>query len=1570
MIKRLLSLTLTAVILLPSAAPAAMRETSVPQGGAPAAMTTPTPAVPTLPSTGLSAPQLPLSASIASVAAALESGSPAAMRALAAQTTPAAALAASLAAQPKLLEIAAVRAEAERAFGAPAAARLQDAAAKLAQRAQADPEVAAAAAALASKASTVSPDKASAALTRLIKEFGTMARDAGASPAVAGAESATTSRLAKPARRGLVRSVKAVLVGAVIAVSLLGAPAHAQQAPQNLPAPVGITAPALLPQNPAGLILAQAGVRQGNYVQARDISDAIKQWHPGVRLIVVGDVALDAGTLKAISAALDGKTWTVVIVADGQGHSYTDAEGRSHYDLDAVDFGTGQGIYNKGGFGDAVNAQTGERSGVILTIVMKQHKLYLHGSEAMRAHGLDVSGGRAFQGDLDQWAISNMRNGGDVLGAVRETVTNIDGLLTQSISADAANGQTAVAETKAAVEQLSKLQAEFSSRHAAAAGTLARADLSAMRRSVAEGDRLLSAGKPRQAGQAVSASLSQAKAAVAKIQGFDQAYASSASQLTQAGSEVDALDHAAAAFRAKNPKAAGDLARPQVAAMRERLSAAKASLETDPQAAVSAAAAVTSQARAQTQALAELPAGADQIAAAQKLEQTLSGKERAGDAHDQLVTARQSLRDAAEARQNGSASWSSSIAQAKSSLAAAEQTIAAADAAAHTKAILFWLFNILAGLFTLGGSIFLNRRAARAEAKAETELKKWDDILEKKLDAIIDQLDSRMDVYVGAASGPKSRGWVGQTADLTAQIRRDAGFSKLLLAKARQVHDQSTALVRPKAMSGKWLVNLFWPSNYRAAEALLATTPITFTPADGLDAVFGKAQDWRGDLYGDVKDYEAFSKNFTELMAEFNGRSKTAVESLDKLEYAVTKAGDIFTAVEASASAAAKTQPTLANTDGLFAAAAAYAAAIPAALAITAAAREAAKTDPIKGIYGGAAEAKRVVDETTALVNQIASAREGNLKNTDAASAALTKLSVGTSWISAEKNRLSAEADGIAAAAAQTSVAERIAKLSQSLGALDHKTADAVKGAEALAEARKNIATATSAVEAGRAQLAKALDLPASSLMTEPDANPSEFLAAATAAADKAQALLSAGKLDEAKASYDELQKNLGRANAITSASLDSLKTHSAVEQTRAAETERLNALVPERQKVLDSIAKEFAASVMALTSGDASHPNANGTVADNIDEAGVAITAAADKREKALKAFRDGAVLKAADLLSQSLAHHQIAQARLDEITEKRSRLDQSVAANAATRQTLEARVKEYETKVVDDRRTMKNSLDAFATSKKQLASAITQVEAAKPDPFIAGASLAAVTAALEHVWVSARNDFDAFAEVERSLKAARAQLDEAGRQAQRARGDGVADSPAITRAYSDLNNLESAYAAATTASQRPHGDWPSLDHESDRVTNEAAHVAATLKDELAAAARATDAISSAGSKVREATNWTGSYGVYIPGSPGSGELESARAALNRGDYANAISYAESARRSAAAAISTAEAEVMRKRREEEERRRQEEEERRRRQQAEDDARRRSNESSSGSSGSSGSSWGGSSSGNSSSGW
>ena len=1012
--------------------------------------------------------------------------------------------------------------------------------------------------------------------------------------------------------------------------------------------------------------------------------------------------------------------------------------------------------------------------------------------------------------------------------------------------------------------------------------------------------------------------------------------------------------------------------------MREKLKSAESELSGNPSSAKSTADSVASEVRRVQTALTAHAAGADQIAASEAILKQIEARRRAGAAAPVLVTAKQALREAREEHDLGASQWASSLQSAKSALASAEREISAADAAASRNAMLAMILQILLGLGTLGAGVFLNGRARRARGKAEAELRKWDGILETKLDAVIDELDKRMDVYVGPISGEKSRDWQEETATAAEQVRQDAGRAKLYLAMARSIHDRATALVRPQALTPGWFVNRFWPSRYLKAESLLASEPLTFRPEDGFDSIFGKKRDWRQDLYGEAKDYAPVSENFESVMAKFNETSKSAVVALDEIEKAATGYGAAFEATAAAISAAQKSASAAAS-GAFFKLGALGETILPRARETLEAARGKAAKNPVGAMKGQGALAERMASDARSLAELALSMRKGELETTDPIVAAMTSASVATRWIAASRSALDEQASKLAASLDKTSGAQGLEALKAAYAAHASNLSKAKNGLAAIAASSAAAVKSAASVDAARAQVASVLQLETANMLRENGNDPTRRLAAAAEALAEASRMLGVGKLAQAEASHKLGAELLTQADAIVAASLKSLKEQEADVAVRISEAQRLDALLPERAEILKTIKRDFAASTLGLSAGDVSHPNANGSVEDNVEEAQAAVEAAKAKREKAVRSFREAKVLEAASLLDQAKAHEEIAQSRLDEISEKRARLDSAVSDNAAALEKLEAKSRAWKAEIPGDQRSMPATMKAYDAAVAALAEARAAAEAKKGDPFKIAAAIAAVSVQMDQVWARVNNDRDAYAEVVRSLKAASAQLGAAARAAQDAKGDGVADSPAIIAAYRDLANLDAAYQTTLTFSQKEHADWPTLDREADRITNEAARVAATLKGELAAAARATDAISKAASEVREATNWTGSYGVSVPGSPGSGSLNSARSALNGGDYEGAIRYADSARGAALAAIQTAEAEVSRRRRAEEEERRREQEARRRRQQEEDDRRRRSEESSRSNwggggggsrSGGGGGGWGGSRSGGGSSGW
>jgi hypothetical protein len=1482
--------------------------------------------------------------SVSAVAALVDSAGadPRLLAPLATDASPASAYARALIAAPTQAAASSARAEAIAALGEPAVARLE-----LSVRAM--------------TATASSSNRTRQALNRWMREFAAMSGSSKDDAfAVAGGNSSFNSRsmLARPKLAW--RAVKQTAAAVVMATGLMMSPVVPAATPADAP------------------IAAEAVQSIGRAVQASDINDAIAKWKPGVHLIVIGNPGLDSAAQIELAQWLADKHWTVLLVQSNAGMNYVDGEGRSHNGRDAVSFGAGQGIFKKSGFSSQIQPQSGLTDGSILAITMKEHALFLRNSQAQKDYGLD--GETQFPGNLDRWAKDHLRHGGDITGAVKETVTNIDANLNSAVAQAASDAAARVASAKSALAEMTATRSSFEKSHAAA--TVGRADLASLNAQVTAAEKALAAKRWSQASQLAGSVTEAAGRSTAAMSDFNGAFGAAQTALTTAQNDVDALETASGKFLKNHPKASGDLARPDIRGMRERLAAAAAAVESNPASSRSTAQTVTAEIRRSQDALAAHAAGADQLANANSVLKGLQDRKRASSASTELVAATQALREAREAYDTGASAWSSNLANAKQAIASAETIITEADVAAHRRLMILLSVLTLLSLGTAGLGIFLNSRARKARAVAEEELAKWDAILEKKLDTVIDELDRRGDVYIGSVSGAKARNWTGKTAELAAAYRSDAGQAKLLLGKARATHDEATALVRPSSWSGGWLVNLFWPSRYQQAMEHLSNQPLAFKPGEGLDTTFGQQKkDWREDLYGSVDNYKAFSKTFSEVIAEFNARAQTAAATLDQVEKAATTYGAQFDAVQQQLDAVEATRAAVeagAAKYGYFAVPSLYTVVKSHVEGMLAAARTAAVADPVGSLRGDGAAATALIAEATSLINSVRTLHAERLNAANAVIESFKPRNISSDWIAADLKKLSVQAEaaaaGIASGAPAGAVAAFVAAADERFTYFGNAGAT-VKSLTETWNAKQQTDAATA--DAHRT-ISSALKLDASQTLKEKQAIPEEYLAKAQASLSNAESLLGEGNSESAQAVRDA-QGLIAQASAIVTHSLESLTSQAPTLAQRRAETSRLTTMVPERQHVLDGIVKDFADSVMLLGAGDLSHPNANGTVADNVDEAEAALAAANAKTDAAVKAYNSGSLLAAADLLAQVLGHQQTAEHRLSEIAEKRDLLDKTVAANKTALEALESKFRGWKTEIPDDRRTMAATIQSYENAGKTLLNTRTVLMTGKGDPFKAAATLATVTKALEQLWVSTQNDRDAYAEVERALSAARTQLNTGASLAKDAAGDGVTDSRDIVDAERDLTKLEAAYTSAVAAAKVDHGDWVKLDATIHQIITDAAHAAAVLKSELAAAAKATSAITTAAAAVREATNWSGSYGVSVPGSPGSGSVQSARSALNSGDYAGAIRYADSARREAQSAIDSAEAEETRRRRAAEaeaarlaaiaaaERRRREEEEESRRSSSSGSS---SGFGGSSSSGGGGSSFGGSSSGGGDSSW
>ncbi len=206
------------------------------------------------------------------------------------------------------------------------------------------------------------------------------------------------------------------------------------------------------------------------------IGEAVERWQPEIHLYVLGDVGLEEAVLADLAGELDGTHWTVLLVGDATGQTFRDVEGTVRQGDEAIEYGAGQGFPRRHGFAAQVHPRTGEPDGAVFALVLAQRALFYVGSKAQDSRGL---GEAAFAGRLDAWAIEAMRNGGDVAGAVRATVSGIDRALADAVENESAGAASTLQQAQMQVDSLERTAAEVLRAHPGAA--LARRDTRALR---------------------------------------------------------------------------------------------------------------------------------------------------------------------------------------------------------------------------------------------------------------------------------------------------------------------------------------------------------------------------------------------------------------------------------------------------------------------------------------------------------------------------------------------------------------------------------------------------------------------------------------------------------------------------------------------------------------------------------------------------------------------------------------------------------------------------------------------------------------------------------------------------------------------------------------------------------------------------------------------------------------------------------------------------------------------------------------------------------------------------------
>ena len=1187
-------------------------------------------------------------------------------------------------------------------------------------------------------------------------------------------------------------------------------------------------------------------------------------WREHQRLYVKGDVGVGEAQLDSLEVWLDENAphWTVVLTESASGEEYTDLDGRRYQSMDAVDAALGKGLPNRTDFGTLTHPKTGERDGAFFVLYLRERKFSYFASDAQDRRRL---GEEYWEGNLDAPAIAAMRSGGRVVDAVKDTILHINRRLEQRISSEAAER-----ERRALTEAANRQQ-----RAAAEKAALARAEVEAK-------------GNLEAATRTLTLVEQKLGEFLRSRTGMSGDLASS--NLAQFQAELAA---ARVAFESANFVGASRMA----ASARDRLLDQERLLEKH---------------QADAAELARLEAA---IAAASIQPHALAGR-------DLLQAARVDLGRARTEHERGDSSYAVYLSNSQTSLAGAESAIAAADRAARI-AQRFWaalVAAVAAGVILLG--LYLNRRRRPEMAEATQLLRDWETALGEKSVALFQLLD-RVSSVLGSSADVIGARFRGETLRLAREIVQDVDELFIMSACAGRVLREAQALVHPKNLRRR-VENFFVSRAYRAAAQRLRDEPIVFRPEEALQLVVGGTRTERDTLIGELESYRPFTMSFTELINAFNTRARRALESLDFVETSLIKVGDRLEAVQKTIDAAREKEPELADAaavDGFFALSTIFNEVIPAAQSTLSDGVKSAITDAVGALQLYGARAGQQARDAAALTDWVLEFRKQSLREMQAGAEGLESGGVSSAWITDAESALSEQAEGASRAALQGDASEQIERLRSDALELAGRVQRALtldnERRETAAEA---IVEANGLIAAARKEVAAELGIDPHLVVREKNADPSLLTGKASEQIAATQAALERGDVVGARESLDTVLSLCKGASQLIIETRRAMADYSATREERNAESERLTKLLPAHEQILARLQKAYAPAVLLLREGDPGHPNANGTVADNLEETRAHLEAARRAADDAVNAHNDGRVLEAAGVFRQTQAFQESAAVRLLELRQKAERLRETEQANRNLIAPLETRLREAES-CAQDPRMVAPTLELMRAQAAAFQSAQINMRASCSDPFKTANELEELQAGLDQLFHRIQSDQALYAEADRTLQTAAAQINRAERLAQQAANDQVPDSPGIMRARSALDPLAPRLAIGRDGLRIPHSDWMALAAEAERIGAEAERVGATLIGELREAEAATSALSAAAAALRQAELWTGAYGVAIGHSSGTADLARAMEQIQRGAYKAGQQAAEIARRAAEQAIAEADAEVLRRRRAEDER-------------------------------------------------
>ncbi len=813
----------------------------------------------------------------------------------------------------------------------------------------------------------------------------------------------------------------------------------------------------------------------------------------------------------------------------------------------------------------------------------------------------------------------------------------------------------------------------------------------------------------------------------------------------------------------------------------------------------------------------------------------------------------------------------------------------------------------------------LNRRRKPFLDAAKSTIEERKQVINRETEGV-DRLFTRNDEILGTREKLAQRGYTGATKALSEQAIDDVDDLFIIAKEVRRVLREAEELIQPTTFWAK-IVNLVSSTRYQQAIQLVTGKPLKFTRISGLPRALQRrnpASQSPDQASTAVSENDEITVTFEDVLADFKKRSQSAETALNTFENCLSEIQDALTGAQNELSGLLELEKQLdaqSDEDGYFALPSFIGKLLPSINDDLRNADEMATFDAVGAMQNELPIIQRKVKETRALASVIASARGKLIPQVQQAAARLNSMQFECSWIDATLHTLGLLADGIIAKATEKSVSEEIQSIETQLNELLLQADEAIKVGQSVREHLQPMRDSLEGkIESTRRMLAERLSLPTTAVLNEVNVNPTQFWTSAGKNLEAACVALTLGQIAAAKAAIDAMQADAEKVEYILAESLTAADRFDQESDSIQQRLQLLSSRLPTVAQSLESIRSRFVPATLTMPADSANQQVAQ--VSDLVQQATQPIQGVPPKLLSASEQHKSGRVLAAANTLAEANSQVEASHNYLDRVESYLQLIEAKVQENSQMVNRLNLQTEALRENAHDPLVTQA-SIDAlYATSRElnRLEQALQSPQAA-PNPFEVGTSLSTIQSQLTGIESRFIADRQAHAESSRAVTGATRQLQLAQQLMRQSQTDNIPDSPKTRQLNERISVLSQAILETENELRQPHGDWKRVDADASRLQTELSSVTDSLGGELQTAGQALALFQQASQSVFQATQWSGSYGVRVSGSPGIQELERARSSLQQGNYSIVLELSRVAAAAATAAIQHAEREVQRRR-------------------------------------------------------